>query len=268
MGLAVAALVAVGSFSPLWKRNLRRTPLFTWGMVLAHFGCAVSIAGIAADSAFTQESLTAMQVGETTHVGPFSVTLTDVHDKPGPNYAALAAELDVRKGNGAPVRMTPELHQFTDPVMQTNEAAIGTFWNGQLYLVLGDQAAVVPGKNAIAAIDFKDGKPKLLNVFASWCIPCVAEIPVLMQLKARGVDITGVAIHDSHEQLQQFLAQNGDPYSRIGLDMGGRAQISFGSAGVPETFVVDGKGKIVHQHIGVVTEGDIPVIMAKLQGAL
>jgi cytochrome c biogenesis protein CcmG, thiol:disulfide interchange protein DsbE len=119
----------------------------------------------------------------------------------------------------------------------------------------------------VASTDFNGGKPKLLNVFASWCIPCVAEIPMLLRLKQQGVEIDGVAVHDTSDELAKFLASNGNPYARIGLDQGGRAQIAFGSAGVPETFVVDGTGKIIYQHIGVVTETDIPMLAAMLGGA-
>jgi cytochrome c biogenesis protein CcmG, thiol:disulfide interchange protein DsbE len=114
---------------------------------------------------------------------------------------------------------------------------------------------------------FSDGKPRLLNVFASWCIPCVAEIPVLVQMKNQGIEITGIAIHDKVDDIQTFLNDNGNPYSRIGMDANSRAQIAFGSAGVPETFVVDGKGVIRHQHIGVITPDDVPIILARLRNA-
>ncbi len=139
LGLLVAAIVAVASLSPLWKRKLGRTPLFTFGMVLAHFGCAVSIAGMACDSAFSQENLVAMGEGDTQMVGPFSVTLEGSRERPGPNYLALEAVTSVRKGSGAAFEMLPQLHSFTNPQMQTNQAAIRTFWNGQLYLVVGDR---------------------------------------------------------------------------------------------------------------------------------
>jgi cytochrome c biogenesis protein CcmG, thiol:disulfide interchange protein DsbE len=112
---------------------------------------------------------------------------------------------------------------------------------------------------------FSSGKPRLLNVFASWCVPCVAEIPVLVQMKEQGIEITGIAIHDRPEDLQKFLANNGNPYARIGLDPESRTQIAFGSAGVPETFIIDGKGIIRHQHIGVITPNDVPIILAKLR---
>jgi cytochrome c biogenesis protein CcmG, thiol:disulfide interchange protein DsbE len=122
----------------------------------------------------------------------------------------------------------------------------------------------MPGQPGLANSDFRDGKPRLLNVFASWCIPCVAEVPMLLKLKQLGVEVDGFAVHDSTEELTKFLGANGNPYTRIGLDQGGRAQMAFGSAGVPETFVVDGKGQIIYQHIGVVTEEDIPLLMKKM----
>lgn len=124
-------------------------------------------------------------------------------------------------------------------------------------------AALPPQPGAVTS-DFRDGKPRLLNIFASWCVPCVEEIPMLLRLQAIGVEVNGIAIHDSSAELARFLAANGNPYTRIGLDEDGRAQIAFGSAGVPETFVVDGKGTIVYQHIGIITEADIPKLLKLL----
>jgi cytochrome c-type biogenesis protein CcmF len=139
-GLVVAALVAAASLAPLWKRNLKRTPLFTWGMVIAHLGCAVSLAGMASDSAFTKENLVAVLPGEAKNVGPFEVTFAGLREVPGPNYASLEGVLLVRKnGQGEPFIMLPHLRQFSDPPMLTNQAAIRTFWNGQLYLTIGEK---------------------------------------------------------------------------------------------------------------------------------
>jgi cytochrome c-type biogenesis protein CcmF len=138
-GLVVAALVATASVAPLWKRNLARTPLFTWGMVIAHLGCAVSLAGMASDAAFTKENLVALRQGEASKVGPFEVTFAGLREVPGPNYASLEGVLLVRKGEGAPFFMLPHLRQFSDPPMLTNQAAIRTFWNGQLYLTIGEK---------------------------------------------------------------------------------------------------------------------------------
>ena len=140
-GLVVAAGVAVASVAPLWKRNLTRTPLHIWGMVLAHLGCAVSLAGMASDSAFTRETLVPMRIGEARKVGPFDVMLKDIREAPGQNFAALEAVMVARRNDGPSVEMTPQLRQFSDPPMQTNEAAIDTFWDGQLYLVLGEERA-------------------------------------------------------------------------------------------------------------------------------
>lgn len=127
-----------------------------------------------------------------------------------------------------------------------------------------DAGPALPQMPGTKTADFHDGKARLINVFASWCVPCVQEIPMLLRLKAQGVEIAGIAVHDTTPDLERFLAENGNPYSRIGLDEAGRAQLAFGSAGVPETFVVDGKGRIVHQHIGVVTQADMPRLLAMM----
>ena len=140
LGLTAAAVVAAASLAPLWKRNLRRTPLFTFGMVMAHLGCSVSMAGMASESAFTVENMAAMAIGETKRVGPFAVTFAGLRELPGPNYAALEGLLLVSKGTGKPFVMAPQLRQFSDPPMLTNHAAINTFWNGQLYLTIGEKA--------------------------------------------------------------------------------------------------------------------------------
>jgi cytochrome c-type biogenesis protein CcmF len=137
LGLVVAGGVGVASLAPLWKRNLRRTPLFTFGMVVAHMGCAVSMAGMAADSAFMKESLTQMQVGQSRAVGPYTLTLKGVSEVPGPNWSALDAEIIVQKGSSSPYTIHPQSRTFTDPPMETSESAITTAWNGQLYVVVG-----------------------------------------------------------------------------------------------------------------------------------
>ena len=111
------------------------------------------------------------------------------------------------------------------------------------------------------------GKPRLINVFASWCVPCAAEAKQLMKLKAMGVQIDGVATADTTPAMEAFLAQNGDPYARIGDDRNRKVQFSLGSAGVPETFVVDARGRIVKQHIGDIREDDLPELIAALEAA-
>ena len=126
--------------------------------------------------------------------------------------------------------------------------------------------ALVPGKPGIVTAELK-GKPRLLNVFASWCIPCIAEAPQLMKLKRAGVEIDAIAIRDTPEAVQAFLARHGDPYARIGDDKASRAQLALGSSGVPETFVIDAAGRIAYQHIGDIREDDVPMLLAELEKA-
>jgi cytochrome c biogenesis protein CcmG/thiol:disulfide interchange protein DsbE len=127
--------------------------------------------------------------------------------------------------------------------------------------------AAVAGKPGLATRDFASGEPRLLNVFASWCVPCIAEAPILMEMKRRGVKIDAVAIRDRPEDVAAFLARNGDPYERIGADAGSRVQLALGSGGVPETFVIDGRGVIRHQHIGDIRPEHVEAIMAELEKA-
>ncbi len=135
-GLSLAAGLAVASVAPLWKRNLRRTPLFTYGMVLAHLGIAVSLAGMASDSAFTKETLVAVRAGEPARVGPYVVTLDGISPVIGENWSALEARLTARRGDAARI-LRPQLRFFTNPPTNTNESAILTVADGQLYTVLG-----------------------------------------------------------------------------------------------------------------------------------
>ena len=126
---------------------------------------------------------------------------------------------------------------------------------------------MVPGKAGLASADFGHGKPRLLNVFASWCAPCITETPILLRLKAAGVPIDGIAVRDTGPALQRFLADNGDAYDRIGSDVESRVQLSLGSSGVPESFVIDGKGRIVLQHVSDIRAEDVPAIIAAVKAA-
>ena len=136
LGLVIAAGLAVASVAPLVGRNLRRTPLFTWGMVIAHLGIAVSLAGMASETAFTQQTLVAARVGEPQRVGPYRVTLERVAPAIGPNWSALEARLKVERG-GQSFTLAPQSRFFANPVTTTSESAIATVLDGQLYTVLG-----------------------------------------------------------------------------------------------------------------------------------
>jgi len=141
LGLALAAGLALASVAPLWKRNLLRTPLFVWGMVVAHLGIAVSIAGMACDSSFTAEKLVAARVGETVAVGPYNVTFDAVDPTFGPSWQALQATLLARRGDGDVLTLNPQARTYWAPPTETSETAIHTALDGQLYTVLGKQAA-------------------------------------------------------------------------------------------------------------------------------
>jgi cytochrome c biogenesis protein CcmG/thiol:disulfide interchange protein DsbE len=112
-----------------------------------------------------------------------------------------------------------------------------------------------------------DGKVRLINIFASWCVPCIAEAPQLVALQQRGVLIEGIAIRDARADVDAFLARNGNPYDRIGLDARSTMQFYLGSSGVPESYVVDGRGIIRYQHWGPIMPQDMETILAKLKEA-
>jgi cytochrome c biogenesis protein CcmG/thiol:disulfide interchange protein DsbE len=126
---------------------------------------------------------------------------------------------------------------------------------------------IAPGKHGLSTAAFRQGQPHLLNVFASWCIPCAAESPQLLRLKAMGVPIDAIAIRDTAPALRAFLARYGDPYDRIGGDAQSAVQLALGSSGVPESFVIDGKGRIVLQHIGDIRAEDVDTIAAAVRSA-
>ncbi len=137
LGIVLAIGVGAASLAPLWKRNLRRTPLFTYGMVTAHLGIAVALAGMATESAFIKETLVAARIGDTAKVGPYSVKFVGIEPIAGPNWTALEATLEAQRGSGAPFRLKPQARMFSSPPTETTEAAIATRLDGQLYLVLG-----------------------------------------------------------------------------------------------------------------------------------
>ena len=99
------------------------------------------------------------------------------------------------------------------------------------------------------------GQVGLVNIFASWCVSCKVEHPLLMaQAKAGGVPIYGIAWKDDPAATAQLLEQDGDPYRLVGADRSGRAAIDLGVTGAPETYVVDKAGSIRYKQIGPITE--------------
>lgn len=127
--------------------------------------------------------------------------------------------------------------------------------------------AALPGKPPLRSAELANGTPQLVNIFASWCAPCVAEAPVLAELRRRGVAMSGIAIRDRPQDLKAFLDRNGDPFERIGSDSDSGVQLALGSSGVPESLIVDGQGVIRYHHVGQIFPKDIPLVLAELEKA-
>ncbi len=114
------------------------------------------------------------------------------------------------------------------------------------------------GEGGVTEADLR-GAVTVFNVFASWCLPCRAEHPVLMRIAAeRKVRVVGLNYKDKPEDAKKWLAELGNPYALIASDLKGRAAIDFGVYGVPETFIIDAKGIIRFKHTGPINPGDYP----------
>ncbi|MDR7101326.1 heme lyase CcmF/NrfE family subunit [Croceicoccus sp. BE223] len=139
LGLCLSVGLAIASVLPLLGRDLRRTPLATWGMVLGHFGLAVALFGMASESAFSTERLVAARPGDAVEVGPWQMRLRSIEPVAGPNWTALEATIEARYQGGRLVTLHPQSRTFTQPPQTTNESALSTRWNGQLYAVVGEK---------------------------------------------------------------------------------------------------------------------------------
>ena len=103
--------------------------------------------------------------------------------------------------------------------------------------------------------------PTIVNVFASWCAPCIEEAPMLMAMKTSGVRMVGVAYKDEPGRTSVFLEQHGDPFATVLVDRDGAAGLDLGVSGVPETYVVSPQGRVLAKHSGPLSEADAQSLM-------
>lgn len=114
--------------------------------------------------------------------------------------------------------------------------------------------ALDAGTEGFGPKDFRAGHVSVVNFFASWCVPCRQEAPILPRIATlKGVALYGVAYKDMPDKARGFLKEVGDPYARVGIDEAGSAGIEWGITGVPETFVIDAHGTVLLRHQGPLT---------------
>lgn len=111
--------------------------------------------------------------------------------------------------------------------------------------------------------------PILVNLWASWCTPCLAEHPILMSLSEEFEGrMYGVVFDDSAQNARAFLARHGNPFDRIAMDESGQGALDFGHTGVPETFVITPEGEIIYHLGGALTPGNLPALRAAMSGEI
>jgi cytochrome c biogenesis protein CcmG/thiol:disulfide interchange protein DsbE len=170
-------------------------------------------------------------------------------------FALLAGLFWFRLGSGDPARIPSAL--IGRPAPQTTLPPLdGLVANG----------AQVPG---LDPAQFK-GHVSVVNVWASWCVPCHDEAPLLLQLsKDQRIRIVGINYKDSQDNARRFLGRHGNPFSAVGVDANGRASIEWGVYGVPETFVIGRDGTIAYKLIGPITPDNFDsVLKAEIEKAL
>lgn len=119
-----------------------------------------------------------------------------------------------------------------------------------------DLPGLLSEDKGLSTADLHQPGVKLVNVWASWCGPCRAEHPQLEEMARNGVVIDSINYKDEPANARGFLNDLGNPFNRIGADRDGRAGIDWGVYGVPETFVIDGQGRIRYKHVGPILPGD------------
>jgi cytochrome c biogenesis protein CcmG/thiol:disulfide interchange protein DsbE len=170
-------------------------------------------------------------------------------------FLALAALFLVRLGSGDPSRIPSAL--IGHPAPQTTLPAIAG---------LTRDGKPVPG---LSAADFA-GTVTLMNVWASWCVPCHDEAPLLMRLAAdTRIRVVGINYKDEPDNARRFLGRYGNPFAASGADASGRAAIEWGVYGVPENFIIGRDGKIAYKLVGPITADNLEqVVKREIEKAL
>jgi len=162
-------------------------------------------------------------------------------------FMALAAIFWYRLGDSDPSRIPSAL--IGHPAPQTTLPALAG---------LANNGAPVPGLDPAA---FK-GKVSVVNVWASWCVPCHDEAPLLTDLaKDNRIQLIGINYKDTPDNARRFLGRYGNPFASVGVDANGRAAIEWGVYGVPETFIVGRDGKIAYKLVGPITPENIDAVL-------
>lgn len=123
----------------------------------------------------------------------------------------------------------------------------------------------MPGRALFTDDLIRSGEVTLVNFWASWCPPCRAEHPLLKDLADEGITVLGVNYRDQPDRAEDFLVELGDPYAAVGADPRARMGLDWGVVGLPETFVVDGQGRIVLRYAGPITE---EIVASRIRPAL
>jgi cytochrome c biogenesis protein CcmG, thiol:disulfide interchange protein DsbE len=170
-------------------------------------------------------------------------------------FASLAALFWFRLGNGDPSKIPSAL--IGHPAPQTALPPLTGLVN---------EGVQVPGLDPAM---FK-GKVSVVNVWASWCVPCHDEAPLLTELgKDKRLQLVGINYKDAPDNARRFLGRYGNPFGRVGADANGRASIEWGVYGVPETFVVGTEGTIVYKLVGPITPDNVrTVLLPQMEKAL
>jgi cytochrome c biogenesis protein CcmG, thiol:disulfide interchange protein DsbE len=162
-------------------------------------------------------------------------------------FLALAGLFYFRLGSGDPSRIPSALIGRAVPATELPPVP-----------ALQREGQAVPG---LSAADFR-GTVTLLNVWASWCVPCHDEAPLLMQLaEDRRIRIVGINYKDQPDNARRFLGRYGNPFAAVGADQNGRTSIDWGVYGVPETFLIGRDGRIAHKLVGPITPRNLDSVL-------